>query len=150
MDVWDTSGAHYTSTANQELYTLSGLTVPSAISYGALVVGTDSGSTNASTSVMNTGNSLLNLNLGGDFLRAGSNLISYSQQKYATSTFTYSGCAICNTLAASSTPSYYSLGVTKATSTAWTPFKYIFWGIGIPNGTAATTFTGSNKFDASL
>ena len=148
LDVWDTSGAHHTGTANKELYTLSGLAVPSAISYGSVTVGSDTGGNNASTSVANTGNSLLNLNLGGDFLKAGSNLISYSQQKYATSTFTYFGCAICDTLAASSSPSYYSLGVSKATTTTWSPFKDIFWGIGIPPGTAATTFTGFNVFEA--
>ena len=148
MDVWDSSGAHDSDVGNQELYTLSGLMVPSAINYGSVTVGTDTGANNASTSIQNTGNSTLNLNLGGDFLRAGLNLISYSQQKYATSTFTYSGCAVCQTLSASSSPSYFSLGVGKATTSAWYPFKDIFWGIGIPPGTAATSFTGYNTFEA--
>jgi hypothetical protein len=148
LDVWDLSGAHSTDSSNQELYTLSGLTVPASIDYGNIVVGEDTGGANSITPVSNTGNSILNLNLGGDYLRAGANTISYSQQKYATSTFNYSGCAICNSLAASSTPDYYPLGVAKSTTSAWFPFKEVYWGIGIPPGTAATTFFGSNDFGA--
>lgn len=148
LDVWDLSGAHSTDSSNQELYTLSGLTVPASIDYGNIVVGDDTGGMNPVTPVSNTGNSTLNLNLGGDYLRAGANTISYSQQKYATSTFNYSGCAICNSLAASSSPDYYPLGVAKSTTSAWFPFKEVYWGIGIPPGTAATTFFGFNDFGA--
>ena len=148
VDVWDTSNSHSNSTANQDIYTLSAITTTSTIPYGSITVGTDSGSRNATTTVGNTGNSILNLNLGGDNLRAGSNLISYDKQKYATTTFTYSSCPICSFLAASSSPTYVPIGVSKATTTVFSPSKDIYWGISIPSGTAATTFSGSNIFGA--
>ena len=150
MDVWDTSNSHNTSSANQELYTLSGLTTTSTIAYGTLAIGGDTGPSDATTSVNNTGNAALNLNLGGDHLRSGASIVSYDKQKYATSTFTYSSCPICSVLTASTTPTYVPLNVLKATSTAWSPFKDIYWGISIPTGTAATTFSGYNIFGATL
>ena len=148
VDVWDTSNAHNNSTANQDIYTLSGLTTTSTIAYGSITVGADTGNRDATTSVNNTGNSILNLDLGGDHLRAGANTISYDKQKYATSTFTYSACPICSILAPSTTPAYVLLAVPKATSTAWSPFKDVYWGISIPTGTAATTFSGFTTFGA--
>lgn len=148
VDIWDTSNSHATSSANQDIYTLSAITTTSTIPYGSITVGTDSGARNATTTVGNTGNSTLNLNLGGDDLTAGASRITYDKQKYATSTFTYSGCAICSLLAASTSPTYVPLGVSKATTTIFLPTKDIYWGIGIPSGTAATTFSGSNIFGA--
>ena len=94
----------------------------------------------------NTGNTVLNLNVGGDDLYAGASRITYDQQKYATSTFTYSACGFCSTLTATSSVTYLPLQVSKATTTAWSPYKDIYWGINIPLGTAATTFSGFNLF----
>jgi hypothetical protein len=150
LDVWDTSSTHDSASSSQELYTLSGLTTTSTLAYGSVTVGTDTGAANATTSVNNTGNITLNLNLGGDDLYAGASKVSYDKQKYATSTFTYSACPLCNVLAPTSTPSAVALGVAKATTTIWSPFKDIYWGISIPIGTAATTFSGFNVFQATL
>ena len=148
VDIWDTSSSHTNSTANEEIYTLSGITTTSTIPYGSVTVGSDSGARNATTTVGNTGNSVLNLNLGGDDLTAGASRITYDKQKYATSTFTYAACPICNLLTASTTPTYVPLAVSKATTTVFAPTKDIYWGIGIPSGTAATTFSGTNVFGA--
>lgn len=146
LDVWDTSLTHDNSTSSQELYTLQGLTTTSTLPYGSIVVGADSGVTNATTSVNNTGNSVLNMNVGGDDLYAGASRVTYNQQKYATSTFTYSACGFCSTLSPTSSPTYLPLQVSKATTTIWTPYKDIYWGINIPLGTAPTTFSGFNLF----
>lgn len=145
VDVWDNSGTHTTASSTQDVYTLSALSIPSAINYGSVTVGGDTGTSNASTSVTNTGNKLLDLNLGGDNLRSGVSQILYSYQKYATSTFTYSSCSFCNTLAASTTPSYFGLGVPKPTSTT-AVYRDIFWGLGVPLGVSATTHNGVNEF----
>jgi hypothetical protein len=91
LSAWDTTNFYDTTSAAQELYTLKALSVPSALDYGAITVGTDSGGTNATTTVQNTGNVLLDLDLGGDPMVAGASSISYDKQKYATTTFTYSG-----------------------------------------------------------
>jgi lipopolysaccharide export system protein LptA len=147
VDVWDQSSSHGTASANQELYTLKGLSVPAALTYGSVTVGGDSGSTNGTTSVTNTGNTILNLDIGGDDLRNGASSITYNQQKYATSTFTYGACAFCSTLAASTSPAYFGIGVPKPTSTTAVS-TIVYWGINIPLGTAAMTHTGSNTFTA--
>ncbi|KKW37029.1 MAG: hypothetical protein UY81_C0006G0003 [Candidatus Giovannonibacteria bacterium GW2011_GWA2_53_7] len=147
IDVWDSSNSHGTASANQELYTLKALAIPSALNYGSVTVGTDSGADNATTSVTNTGNAILNLDLGGDDLRSGASSITYNQQKYATSTFTYGACAFCSTLAASTSPAYFGIAVPKPTSTTAVS-TLIYWGINVPLGTTATTHTGSNTFTA--
>jgi hypothetical protein len=147
IDVWDTSDTHDTASSSQEVLTVAGLSVPSTLSYGSVSVGSDTGATNATTSVSNTGNRVLNLNLGGVPLSAGASTISYDKEKYSTSTFTYSACTTCNVLTSTSSPTYFPLGVTKPTSTS--PFfKDIYWGITVPLGTAATTHTGSTTFEA--
>jgi hypothetical protein len=147
IDVWDTSIAHDTASSSQEVYTLKALTVPLTLGYGSVTVGSDTGSANATTSVVNTGNSLIDLDLGGDDMKAGASSIAYDKQKYSTSTFTYSGCAVCNLLAPSTTPTYFPIAVTKPTSTA-SFFKNIYWGVEVPLGTSATTHSGTNYFTA--
>ena len=150
VDVWDTSNSHSNSTANQDVYTLSAITTTSTIPYGSITVGADSGSRNATTSVGNTGNNILNTRLyaNGPGLIAGSNVITPDKQKFATTTFTYGGCALCQALTNSSTTPTYGLGVPKSTTTIYSVFKDIYWGISIPTGTAATTFMGSTTFEA--
>jgi hypothetical protein len=128
IDVWDTSSTHDSASSSQELLTLKALTVPSLIDYGSVSVGTTTGATDATTTVNMT---------------AGSSTITVDQQKYATSTFFYSSCSLCNILSTSSTP--YDIAVTKPTSTA-SFFRDIYWGLNVPIGTAATTHSGSNVF----
>ncbi len=145
IDVWDTSNSHARASSSQDVYTLKGLTIPSSLNYGSITVGADTGAANSTTTVTNTGNTILNLLLSGSPMTAASSTIAVNQQKYATSTFTYSGCAGCNLLATTSNP--YNIGVTKPTST--NPFfKDVYWGLGVPNGTAATTHSGTNYFIA--
>jgi hypothetical protein len=147
IDVWDTSSSHDRASSSQEVYTVTGFTVPSTLSYGSVSVGSDTGATNSTTSVTNTGNRILNLNLSGVPLESGASSISYDKEKYSTSTFTYTGCSTCNTLTATTSPTFFPIAVTKPTSTS--PFfKDIYWGITIPLGTAASTHTGSTTFEA--
>jgi hypothetical protein len=148
LDVWDVSVTHDTASSSQELFTLSGLTTTSTIAYGSVTVGADTGATDATSSISNTGNTTLNLNLSGSNMTAGASTIAVDKQKYATSTFTYSACPICNVL--STSPTAYGLGVSKATTTVWSPFKDIYWGISIPLGTTASTHSGSTTFEATL
>jgi hypothetical protein len=143
VDIWDSSGTHTTASLTQDVYTLRGLSVPSSINYGSVTVGADTGSSNASTSVNNTGNALLNLLLSGTDLTNGSSTIAVSYQKYATTTFTYTSCVFCNSL--SSSIQSFNLNVSKLTSIL--PFyRDILWGISVSNGTAASTHNGVNTF----
>jgi hypothetical protein len=145
IDVWDTSLTHDRASSSQEVLTLKALTVPSSINYGSVTVGADTGTTDATTTVTNTGNSILNLLVSGSNMTAGSSTITANNQKYATTTFTYSTCTLCNVLSTSTNP--YNVGITKPTSTS--PFfRDVYWGLGVPIGTAATTHSGSNAFFA--
>ena len=149
IDVWDSSLSHARASSSQDVLTMTGLSVPATIGYGSITVGSDSGATDATTSVSNTGNTPLNTRIyaNGNGLFSNSSLITPDKQKYSTSTFTYSSCSTCSTLTNSATTSPYGLGVSKPTSTS--PFfKDIYWGITIPNGTAASTHTGSTTFEA--
>jgi hypothetical protein len=144
VDIWDTANAHSNSSSNQELYTLKALTSSSTINYGSITVGADTGASDATTTVSNTGNTVLNLLLSGSNMTAGSSTISVDKQKYATSTFVYSSCTLCNSLATSSNP--FNIGIVKPTTTT-TPFSgNLYWGLAVPNGTAATTHSGVNTF----
>jgi hypothetical protein len=144
LDIWDTASAHTQSTANEELLTLKALTSSSTISYGSISVGADTGSSDATTTVNNTGNTILNLLVSGSNMTAGSSTIPVGNQKYATSTFTYSACSLCNALATTSNP--FNIGVAKPTSTT-SPFSgNLYWGLSVPLGTAATTHSGVNSF----
>ena len=148
LSVWDTSFAYDFSTAAQDLLTMKGLSASSSIDYGSIIVGNDTGSTDATTTVNNTGNVILNMDIGGDPLTAGASSISYDKQKYSTSTFTYSICTTCNILTASTSPTFFPVEITKPTSTSSAYFKDIYWGITIPFGTTAVTHSGVNYFTA--
>jgi hypothetical protein len=147
LDVWDSSFSHDTASSSQEVFTLRALTVPSLLDYGGVTVGQDTGAINATTSVINSGNVVLDLDLGGDPLTSGASTVNVDRQKYATSTFTYATCPTCQVLTASTSPTFFPIAVTKPTSTA-SFFKDIYWGIQIPLGTAASTHSGRNYFTA--
>lgn len=144
-DVWDSTNLHAIASSSQELYTLKALTIPSIIDYGSVVVGSDTGNTNATTSVTNTGNALLDLLLTGTDLTAGASNIPVYRQRFATTSFTYASCAPVCTPLASTTTIPVPLGVEKPTTTA-AVWKNVLWGIAIPTGTAAATHTGVNTF----
>jgi len=149
IDVWDNSGSHANASSSQELYTMTALTIPAQLNYGSLTVGADSGAVNSTTTVTNTGNSALNTRIygNGPGLLSGISVITPDMQKFATTTFTYSGCVLCNILTNSATTTPFGLGVPKPTSTS--PFfKDVYWGITIPDGTAAATHFGSTTFEA--
>jgi hypothetical protein len=92
VDVWDLSNSHGTASATREMYTVKGLSIPAAIDYGDVTVGFDTADTNASTTVRNTGNSIMDVELSGSDISNGASVITVGNQKYSTSTFTYSAC----------------------------------------------------------
>ncbi len=151
VDVWDTTNSHATASSTEDVYTLAGLSIPANLNYGSVVVGSDTGSTDATTSVNNTGNSKLNTRIyangQGMYATTTSSLITYDQQRYSTSTFTYTSCSSCTTLSNSPTTTPYYLNITKPTSTS--PFyRDVYWGLNVPNSTAATMHVGSTTFEA--
>jgi hypothetical protein len=127
LAVSDQGGAIATATApSVDLETLHALSVDDSINYGALEVNADTGSYNASTTFENIGNGAIDISIAGTDLTDGvSSVIPVTTQYYATSTFTYSACTICNSLSTSA--SNFELDLAKPTSTTPSVTDELFW-----------------------
>jgi len=129
------------------LLTLYGLALQTLnINFGSLIPGADTGTQNATTTIENTGNAPINIDLSGTDLSGTGGSIPVGQQKYATSTFTYGSCAICQYLTGSATN--VSIELPKSTSTSTPSTSDIYWGISVPVGTGSNTYQGTNTFTA--
>jgi len=125
-----------------EMSSLFALDVAASINYGTLSPNTDTGATNQTTTVTNTGNRDMDPQLSGTNMTSGGNNIAVGQQKYSSSSFTYSGGGT----ALSTTPTTLNLTLPQRTSTAVT--ANVSWGIGVPNGTPSGSYSGTNTFTA--
>jgi hypothetical protein len=146
MSVQDLSGLRDTQTTAVpvELLTLYGLSVDASINYGSLEVGSTTGATNQQTTVVNTGNSNIDIQLQGTDLAGTGSTIPVGEQKFATTTFTYASCSICTFLTGSATN--FEVDLPKPTSTTSPSTDDLYWGINVPNGTGAVSHTGTNTF----
>jgi hypothetical protein len=156
LAVQDSTGLRDTQTiggSGVELLTLYGFEINTpGLNFGTTTPGSDTGTFNAVSTVVNTGNSPIDIQLSGDPLTSGANSILVGQQKYATSTFTYAGCALCQVLTAPSIPKSIGVNIPKTTSTTTSQSSNVYFGIGVPNGTPSsvpgTPYQGINYFTA--
>lgn len=148
IEVEDTTGGYgFASALGVELNTLRAIDVTGAINYGALAPNDDTGSYNASTSVLNSGNVEIDLEITGTDLSDGlSSTVPADQQKFATSTFTYSTCGVSCNLLSSSTPVGIDLDLTKPTTDTPPVTDDVYWGISVPFGTNSVAHQGINFF----
>ena len=148
VQVADSTGLMDTDiSASVELNTLYALAINTgSIDFGSITVGENTGSIDATTTIQNTGNAGIDIQISGTNLTDGSNTIAVGEQKYATTTFAYGSCSICQFLTGSATN--VDLNIPKPTSTSTPQASDVYWGINIPDGTAATLHTGTNTFIA--
>ena len=129
-----------------EMNTLSALSITSGdpVNYGSVDPNADTGASNQSVTVRNTGNHDMDPELSGTNLVNGGETILVSQQKYSATAFTYSSGG--TVLTGTDT----GLNITLPQPTAGTvPVEdTILWGIGIPLGTAPGTYTGTTTLTA--
>ena len=146
--VQDSTGLRDTQASfGVELLTLHGLALQTAsINFGTLSAGQNTGSTNATTTINNTGNALIDIQLLGTDMASGGSTIAVGQQQYATTTFSYGSCALCQYLSGSATN--VTIGIPKTSSTSTPTTGNVYWGINVPTGTGAASFTGTNTFIA--
>jgi hypothetical protein len=148
MSVQDSTGLRDTQStlaSTTNVLTLRALEVTTGgLNFGSLHVGEDTGVVNATTTTRNTGNVPMDVQLAGS--STISTPIPVNTQKYATSTFIYASCSICQFLSGAATP--VKVTISKPTSTTTAQQHDIYFGISIPNGTPAGTLTGTNEFDA--
>jgi hypothetical protein len=145
------SSSATTGVGLNEVSTLIALNVDSAINYGSLFVGEDTGATNQQTTVTNTGNIEIDTEVSGssmctDYPTCSSSEIVSSNQKYSNSTFTYStGGSIL-----SGTPTLLDLNIIKSTVGPSNSSAEIYWGLSIPSGISFGNYSGQNTVVAEL
>jgi hypothetical protein len=147
-EVEDSAGGYdFASSIGVLLNTMRAIEVSGAIDYGVLAVNADTGAINASTTITNLGNVLVDIEVQGTDLTDGNtSFIPATQQKFATSTFTYSACgATCNLLS-SSTPVLLDLLLPKPNVGNPPVSDEVYWGIAIPFGTNSAPHQGINVF----
>jgi hypothetical protein len=148
LEISDQGGATTSaSSPSVDLLTTRALTVDSAIDYGTLGVNTDTGSYNATTTIQNIGNDAIDIAIEGtDLTDGGASSIPVSEQLFATSTFNYSACIFCSSLATTTTN--IEVDLSKPTTTTPGVTDDVYWGISIPFGVAGTPHQGQNTFYA--
>jgi len=118
------------------------------IPYGSIKSNQNSGSVNATTTVINYGNTPLDSTVNGTDM-TGPGIIEVNNQEYATTTFTYSGVGSGATDLGSSTPARVDINIVRPTSISDFTAP-IYWGIGIPAGKTSGNYSGTNTFYAAI
>lgn len=143
FEAGDGTASSTESTASVEVNTLLSLNVDASLDYGTLSANTDSGATNSTTTVTNTGNENMDPELSGTTMTSGGDTIAIANQEYASAPFTYTAGT---DLSASATQ--INLALPKPYSTTSPVTADISWGLGIDAGQPNGTYTGTNTIGA--
>lgn len=128
-----------------EISSLVGYDVTTSISFGNLSVGQMNDPLDKTTTITATGNVGLDQEISGtDMTDGGSNEITVDNQKYALASST----AYASGTALSGTPTEVELNVLKTRLLASPATKNTWWGLFIPPGTAAGSYSGTNTIVA--
>ncbi len=148
MEVEDSGEGYDFGTSNAvELLTMRAIDVSGAIDYGALEVNDDTGSDNATTTILNLGNVEVDIEVQGTDLTDGvSSYIPAEQQKFSTSTFTYAACGASCELVSSSTWVGLDVELSKPITNFPPVEDEVYWGIAIPFGINSAPHQGINVF----
>ncbi len=139
----------YTTLNGVEVIASAALDVSeSQIDYGTVKSSFDTGDYNATTTIVNYGNTPLDSDISGTDMTKGTSStdkIPANQQTYDLSNFTYPGTYTLS----STTPATLDVVVPRPTSTADVSDQ-VFWGIAIPAGTPSGDYGGTNTFQAAV
>lgn len=144
----DSIGVGNSATATTEIGSLISLKVDNDINYSDLAQGTDTGAINATTNVINTGNTPIDVELSGsdmctDFPVCSGATLPVNHQEYSTSSFTYgSGTDL------SSSVVLLDLSLAKSTQSPSNSSQMLYWGIGIPAVQPSGVYNGINDITA--
>lgn len=118
----------------------------STIPYGTIVAGQNTGAYNATTTIVNFGNTPLDSYIDGTWMSNGGNHIGEQYQNFGTTTFSYSSGTF---YLSSTTPQLVDIEVARPTS-AVDVADDVYWGIAIPLGILSGNYAGTNTFTAAL
>ncbi len=124
-----------------ELQSFISMDMTTAIAYGSLTVGqiSDTTALPQTTYVTSTGNTGLDINLKGSAMNdGGSNNIVVGAQKYATSGVQYQ-----NATALTASDVELETNIKKPTTTSYLPAGVVMWGLKVPDGTVAGSYSGT-------
>lgn len=132
-DIRTEIGSTTSSSTTVDVNSISGFSIGNSLVYGEVFAGSDTGSNNTVTTVTNTGNSLINLEITGDYMctdypSCGAQTIDPKNQQYKLTTFSYGAGTTLST-----SPQVVNIGISKPTQTPSNAFRNLYWGIGIPN-----------------
>jgi len=136
-------GSTTSSSTTIDVNSISGFSVGNSIVYGEVFAGSDTGSSNTVTTITNTGNSLINLEITGDYMctdypSCGTQTIEPKYQQYDLNTFNYGAGTTLSTA-----PKVVNIGISKATQNPSNAFRNLYWGIGIPSSQGLGSYQGS-------
>lgn len=138
------TGEAWSATGSPDVETMAATSVTSVINYDPLLPGDDTGSSNETTTVTNTGNTILDLEMSGDnfctdYPTCSGSQIAVGYQEFYTSTFTYGlGTPL------SSSPETVQIDLAKSTSNPANSSTSIYWGMGVPNPKEDGGYSGAN------
>jgi len=112
------------------------------INYGNVQAGTDTGSSNATTTVVNFGNTPIDTGLTGEDMISGANNIPISNQEHSLAGFAFGT----GTDTSSTTISSLDTVIPRPTTSVVSTTANIYWGIGVPSGTPSGDYAGYNTF----
>ncbi len=118
------------------------------IQYGVVQAGSDTGTSTATTTVNNIGNSPLDCYLyGTDMTKGGDTIEIYNQEHDLTVYFPYG-----TGTDATSTPSINleDLDARKPYTADTNILDYVYWGISVPGGRPSGTYEGQNTFQLNI
>lgn len=136
------------TTQSVEMATVNALSLSGNISYAQTSANSDTGTTDQSITITNTGNTAGDTEISGDVMCTDystcvGNYFTNSQQKFdLTASVDYTSKTY--TLAATASPATIQTVLVKPTSTTSAVTDITYWGIGIPNGQAVGSYTGQN------
>ncbi|KKR05787.1 MAG: hypothetical protein UT34_C0002G0294 [candidate division WS6 bacterium GW2011_GWF2_39_15] len=147
-DAQSNSGSEFSAADSPDLASSAGVEITSSLAYGSLLPGDDTGATPETTTVTNTGNTQLDIELSGDDLcsdypTCSGPQIGVGYQEYSTSTFDYGvGTGL------TSSPSLVNINLGLATSVPSNSTDTLYWGMGIPSPQESGSYTGVNTITA--
>ncbi len=119
-----------------------------SVNYETLYAGEDSGTDNETTTIMNTGNKVIDVELNGDdcctdYPTCSGYILDVENQEYSTSGFEYgSGIDLTDTAVT------VDLSLIKPTTAPSNSIGYVYWGIGIPSLQGVGNYIGKIYFVA--
>lgn len=137
-----------TSASGVEIETLIAFTTDPSISYGQLLAGQNTGATNQTTLLTNTGNSAIDHEITGDqfctdYPTCSGDTIATTSQEYSLSPFTWgSGTDLTNSATTLAT------NLTRPTSSPSNSTTTIYWGIGVPVSTVPDSYSSGSTLTA--